>query len=164
MKNILFLSCLTVAALLLAGCAIDAGAAGSSRPTNSQTVTGPATAWDGDTVDVGGKRIDLWGVDAPNLVNSDGWYARAALDDLIGRNGTLACIIKDTSGTRDSGVCTNAGGDDIGRAMLLAGWAVVSRSDTSKRNADSALARAYADAESTARNKRAGLWGGMPRR
>jgi endonuclease YncB( thermonuclease family) len=141
---------------------MDSG--GGSRPTTTQTVSGPALALDGDTVNVNGQRIDLWGVDAPNLVNSDGWHARAALDDLIGGTGTLICTIKDTSGTRDEAICSNSRAGDVGRAMLQGGWAIVSRSDTTKSKADSTLAGAYAKAELAARRQRAGLWGGMPRR
>jgi len=152
------------AALLLSGCALDTGGGTASRPTNAQTVSGPALAWDGDTVDINGQRIDLWGIDAPNLDNADGWYARAALDDLIGQNGTLVCTIKDRSGTRDDAVCSNSRAGDIGRAMLQSGWAVVSRSDTGRSGADKALADAYARAEAAARKQRAGLWKGMPQR
>lgn len=152
------------AALLLTGCATDyGGGTQQARPAAAQTISGPAMAWDGDTVDVNGHRIDLWGIDAPNLDNSDGWHARAALDDLIGRGGTLACTVKDTSGTRDKAVCTNSSAGDVGRAMLQGGWAIVSRSQTGGKS-DSALAAAYADAEAGARRQRAGLWAGAPRR
>lgn len=166
MKKNAFLSSLCGAVLMLTGCAIDSiGTAGSSsRPATVQTISGTAMAWDGDTVDVAGERIDLWGIDAPNLDNSDGWFARAALDELIGRTGTLICTIKDTSGSRDDAVCSNSRVGDVGRAMLQGGWAVVSRSDTMRRNADRTLARSYAEAEATARRQRAGMWAGMPRR
>ncbi|MDH3229760.1 MAG: thermonuclease family protein [Alphaproteobacteria bacterium] len=136
----------------------------SARPQDARTFSGPATALDGDTVEVDGRPIDLWGIDAPNLDNSDGWYARAALDDLIGRNGALACTVKDTSGRRDEAVCTNSRAGDVGRAMLQGGWAVVARSDTMDEKSDSALAAAYADAEARARRQRAGLWAGLPGR
>lgn len=153
------------AVLLLAGCVTDfSGNSQSTRPQDARTISGTAVARDGDTVEVDGRLFDLWGVDAPNLDNSDGWYARAALDDLIGPNGTLACTIKDSSGRRDEAVCTNSRAGDVGRAMLQGGWGVVSRSDTAGGGTDSALAAAYADAESKARRNRAGLWAGMPRR
>ncbi len=153
------------AAILLGGCAMETnGRGGSSRPQDARTISGMAVALDGDTVEVGGRLVDLWGIDAPNLDNSDGWHARVALDDLIGRNGTLACTIKDTSGRRDEGVCTNSRAGDVGRALLLGGWAIVARSDFSDGGADSALAAAYTDAESRARRQRAGLWANAPRR
>jgi endonuclease YncB( thermonuclease family) len=153
------------AILLLAGCGKGfGGSTQASGVTTAETISGPAVARDGDTVAVGGRLFDLWGVDAPNLDNSDGWYVRAALDDLIGPNGTLACTIKDTSGRRDEAVCTNSRAGDVGRAMLLGGWAVVSRSNTAREGTDSALAAAYAEAESKARRNRVGLWAGMPRR
>lgn len=166
MKYKLFLTSLIGTALMLTGCTTEGlgtASSSSSRPT-VQTISGPAKARDGDTIDIDGTRLDLWGIDAPNLDSSDGWYARAALDDLIARTGTLICTIKDTSGSRDDAVCSNSRSGDIGRAMLLGGWAVVSRSDTSRSNADKALANSYAQAEATARQQRAGLWGGMPRR
>jgi endonuclease YncB( thermonuclease family) len=153
------------AALLLVGCATDSGgdtqAAGARA---AKTISGPALARDGDTVEVDGRLFDLWGIDAPNLDNADGWYARAALDDLIGRNGTLACTIKDTTKRRDEAACSNSRAGDVGLAMLQGGWAVVSRSDTAGGGADGALAAAYADAETAARRKRAGFWASMPRR
>jgi len=153
------------AALLLTGCAMDfAGNSGQSSPATTKTISGAAYARDGDTVDVNGKSLDLWGIDAPNLDNADGWYARAALDDLIGKTGTLVCTIKDTSGSRDSAICSNSGAGDVGRAMLQGGWAIVTRRETMRNAADSTLARAYADAESAARRQRAGLWNGAPRR
>ncbi len=153
------------AALLLAGCSTDfSGSTQAAGATTQKTISGPAVARDGDTVEVGGRLFDLWGIDAPNLDNADGWYARAALDDLIGPNGTLACTIKDTTKRRDEAACTNSRAGDVGLAMLRGGWAVVSRSDTAGGNADGALAAAYADAETSARRQRAGLWAGMPRR
>lgn len=153
------------AALLLTGCAMDfPGSGGQNRPAATETVRGSAFARDGDTVEIDGQSIDLWGIDAPNLDNADGWYARAALDDLIGRTGTLVCTIKDTSGTRDSAICSNSRAGDVGRAMLQGGWAIVSRHEANKNKADGTLARAYADAESAARRQRVGLWNGAPRR
>ncbi len=152
-------------AILLGGCAMEtSGRTGSSRPPEARTISGAAVALDGDTVEVAGRLVDLWGVDAPNLDNSDGWHARVALDELIGRNGTLACTIKDTSGRRDEAVCTNSRAGDVGRAMLIGGWAVVARNDISDSGADSALASAYAEAEARARRQRAGLWAALPRR
>ncbi len=139
----------------------DTGSAGTAAP---RTVSGSAVALDGDTVKVAGRLVDLWGIDAPNLDNSDGWHARAALDDLIGRNGTLACTIKDTSGRRDEAVCTNSRAGDVGRAMLIGGWAVVARNDFSDDGANGALASAYAEAEARARRQRDGLWAALPRR
>jgi endonuclease YncB( thermonuclease family) len=136
------------AILLLAGCGKGfGGSTQASGVTTAETISGPAVARDGDTVAVGGRLFDLWGVDAPN-----------------GPNGTLACTIKDTSGRRDEAVCTNSRAGDVGRAMLLGGWAVVSRSNTAREGTDSALAAAYAEAESKARRNRVGLWAGMPRR
>ncbi|UCH75869.1 MAG: hypothetical protein JSU82_08620 [Rhodospirillales bacterium] len=144
---------------MLVGCAVDSGGAQQSRPASTQTVSGPAMAWDGDTVEVNGQLLDLWGIDAPNLDSSDGWHSRAALDELIGANGTLICTIKDTAGRRDDAICSNSRSGDVGRAMLLGGWAIVSRSDTTKNPADSALAKAYRDTEAVARRQRTGLWG-----
>lgn len=153
------------AMLILTGCAMDSvGTTRSSSAAAAGTISGAAVAIDGDTVEIDGRLIDLWGIDAPNLDNSDGWHARTALDELIGRNGALACTIKDTSGRRDEAVCTNSRAGDVGRAMLQGGWAVVARRDTMGDARDSALAAAYADAEAGARRQRAGLWASAPRR
>lgn len=128
-----------------------------------RTISGVAEAADGDTVVIREQFIDLWGVEAPSLANSDGWIARAALDRFIGEGGQLVCIIKTvkTDG-RDRAICSSSQVGDIGRAMLSNGWAVVNRYDRKDLNADVALAGVYRRAERRAYQSRVGLWGRYP--
>lgn len=160
---------ITVAFALLSGATACAEkgtppAAAESQPNpGQQTFSGPAIAEDGDTVIINDRFIDLWGVEAPNLDNSDGWYSRAALDRLIGENGQLVCIIKvERKKRRDLAVCSNNRVGDVGRAMLQNGWAVVNRRDKRNRDVDSALTGVYERTEQRAREARSGLWANYP--
>jgi endonuclease YncB( thermonuclease family) len=157
------LSAILVAGFFLAGCAKD----GEKRPAEAprpETISGVGVAIDGDTVEVDGRIMDLWGVEAPNLDNSDGWFSRAALDDLIGPDGKLSCTVKVKTRRRTHAICTNSRVGDIGRAMLQGGWAIFARGDSKDERLDKALTGVYASAEARARRTRAGLWAGMPRR
>lgn len=147
------------AILLLAGCAETTTKAEQAKP---EIASGAAVARDGDTVSVDGRLMDLWGVEAPNLSNSDGWFARAALDDLIGPEGTLNCTVKAKTKRRTYAVCSNNRVGDVGRSMIQGGWAIVSRSDRKDEKLDSALAGVYARAEKRARESRSGLWAQLP--
>lgn len=155
-KPVSILSALAVT-IVLSGCASNSTPSVAAEPDK---ISGTAVARDGDSVEFKDMNVDLWGVDAPTLRTTGGWYARAALDDLLGESGLLSCTVKDDSGQRAQVICGNGQTNDIGRALLLGGWAIVDRNDT--RDADPALARAYANAEKRARKSRAGLWSLAP--
>lgn len=166
MKNYVLGFAALVAAALLAGCA-NMPVAGSSSPSSSSggnVVRGPAYALDGDSLIVDDKRLNLWGVDAPDFGNAHGWYARAALDQLIGRDGSLTCTIKRRSSTTDRALCSNSRSGDVALAMVRSGWAIVLRSERRQPGADTALLDAYERAERDARERRVGLWAAMPAR
>lgn len=128
-------------------------------------VSGIAVATDGDTVLIGDRNLDLWGIEAPNLDNSDGWYSRAALDRFIGENGELVCIVKvERKRARDLAICSNSKVGDVGRAMLQGGWALVNRTDKKSQDVDAALAGVYQRTETRARESRIGLWARYPLR
>ena len=82
---------------------------------------------DGDTIQQGGTRWRLWGIDAPESKQWCGDYpagvlATAALEKLI-RGQTVAC--EDRGGDRYGrriGLC-RAGGDDLSKAMVRLGYA-----------------------------------------
>lgn len=81
---------------------------------------------DGDTLDVEGDRIRLWGIDAPELGTRDGQAAAAHLRSLldgVGR-GELVCqtFYFDRYG-RQVARCLLAEGDDIACQMVMAGHA-----------------------------------------
>lgn len=162
-NNILRLSGL-IAAAFLAGCAGLPAAGGSPTAGDAGVTTGSAYALDGDSLVINDERLNLWGIDAPDFSSSHGWYSRAALDDLIGRNGRLVCTVKRKSSGTDRALCSNSRSGDIALAMLRGGWAVVSRSERRRKGADTALLDAYDRAEQDARQRRAGLWGMMPNR
>lgn len=151
----------------LAGCTQQQAATPANtetkQPERQDMVSGPAVAQDGDTVIIKGESIDLWGVEAPNLDNSDGWFARAALDRFIGENGELVCITKvKRKKRRTLAVCSNNRVGDVGRALLLNGWAVVNRRDQRDMDIDAALTGVYERTEQRARQTRAGLWVNYP--
>lgn len=167
MKNSVLRFAALLAAALLAGCAnmpATGGTPSSSSSGGGNVIRGAAYALDGDSLIVDDNRLNLWGIDAPDFGNAQGWYARAALDQLIGRDGSLTCTIKRRSSTTDRALCSNSRSGDVALAMLRGGWAIVSRSERRHRGADTALLDAYERAERDAMERRVGLWGGMPAR
>lgn len=140
---------LLFAALLLSGLA--AGAFLLGRP---ERLAGAVRVVDGDTVELGGRRLRLSGLDAPEIGQTcgeaGGAYpcgeaARDALRVLVG-SGPVACAIsgRDRYG-RDLASC-EAGGRDLGSALVRAGQAV-------------AYGR-YLEEEREARARKRGLWAG----
>jgi endonuclease YncB( thermonuclease family) len=113
---------------------------------------------DGDTIELGGQRIRLQGVDAPELhqecrdASGRNWAcgrrARSELRVLIGNN-PVQCEshAKDRFG-RSVAVC-RARGRDLSEAMVRSGWALA-YPDWSP----------YADAQAHARGRKAGIWAG----
>ncbi|WEX79186.1 thermonuclease family protein [Sinorhizobium numidicum] len=127
-------------------------------PPPERSVTGElrgsASASDGDSLKLGGRRVRIEGIDAPEIgqtcrrgetVWDCGGEARRRLKALV--DGTTAsCRLhgRDRYG-RDLGVC-EAGGRDIGREMVLSGHAV--------------SYGLYRDEEERAQSERSGLWAG----
>ncbi|MEM6618034.1 MAG: thermonuclease family protein [Pseudomonadota bacterium] len=118
----------------------------------------PVRVIDGDTVDVGGTRYRISGIDAPESaqVCQDargrdwrcGMQATAALERLL--NGQrVTCRKIEPDGNRWIGHCT-AGGRDVAAAMVERGWAW----------AFVRYSRTYVTQEAQARRKRLGIWGG----
>ncbi len=120
----------------------------------AETLAGRARIADGDSLVIAGARIRLEGIDAPelgqNCGRAGGEYAcgreaRAALARLVaGRDVTCESRQNDRYG-RALAVCA-AGGVELNRAMVDAGWAVAYGG--------------YRDAEDAARRARRGLWAG----
>jgi endonuclease YncB( thermonuclease family) len=96
------------------------------------TVTGIPTVTDGDTLVIGGVKVRLFGIDAPESsqtctragkVYGCGREAAFALADLV-RNKTVTCARKDTDRYgRMVGVCT-VSGTEVNRALVQQGWAL----------------------------------------
>jgi endonuclease YncB( thermonuclease family) len=104
-------------ALLLAACAAAAQ---------------PARVIDGDTFDLNGERIRLWGIDAvegDQVCQRDGheWRcgddATLALQTLIDQGG-IACTEVDTDRYGRTVATCSVAGEDIGAAMVRSGWAL----------------------------------------
>lgn len=146
MRAVFIIGCLT-AAMLSAGRA-------------EAEIAGAARAVDGGTLEVGGKRIALYGVDAPPAGQSCrewapqgqreyrcGALARAFMQSLVaGRE--VFCV--EESGGRDGAATCFADGRDLALALVQAGWAVATQGVSSR----------YVNQEQAARQSRSGLWAG----
>ena len=124
----------------------------------SDALTGPARVIDGDTLDVGGVRIRLHGIDAPESKQScrtggQRWSCgREATRALAGRIGgrSVACEERDQDRYgRVVAVCSLSG-TDLNGWMVAQGWAFAYRR----------YSRAYVAEESGARAARRGMWRG----
>jgi endonuclease YncB( thermonuclease family) len=112
---------------------------------------------DGDTIDIGGERIRLWGIDAPEgaqLCQRDGrnWRcgddATLALKALLVGHTVLCAPMELDRYARTVSICL-AGRHDIGSAMVRHGWAL----DYTKYSKG-----AYATEQLEAQQARRGLW------
>jgi endonuclease YncB( thermonuclease family) len=137
-----------LALLLLCGPAAAAG-----------TITGLATVVDGDTIDVHGTRIHLYGIDAPETAQSCetakgleyrcGREAALALQERIAGSVVTCERHHDAVAGRVIGLC-HAKGEDLSAWMVAQGYALASRHVTT----------AYVRQEGRAWATRRGIWAG----
>ena len=124
----------------------------------AKALSGPAAVIDGDTLEVGGVRVRLHGIDAPESAQrcrSGGRFwpcGHEAKRALAGRVGGQRVVCKERD--RDDygrvvAVCS-IGGRDLNAWMAAEGWALVNRR----------FSRAYAAEESRARAAKRGVWRG----
>lgn len=129
-------------------------------PAGAETLTGPARAVDGDTLVVGGVRVRLYGVDAPESAqtcNDAGGKAypcgAVAAEALKARvtEGPVRCEVRnrDQYG-RAVASCSLAGGIDAGEYMVGKGLAVAYRQ----------YSKDYIVMEDRAHAARQGIWAG----
>lgn len=116
---------------------------------------------DGDTLEVAGQRVRLWGIDAPERSQTCtvrwwikypcGERAAAELRRLIG-DDPLTCTVKTTDRfARLVATCSTPKTPDLGAALVRSGWAL----DFARYSKG-----AYAPAESEALEARRGFWAG----
>jgi endonuclease YncB( thermonuclease family) len=152
-----------VIALTAAGAAWYAGdrpvpSAARAHNAGPQSIVGRASVIDGDTIDIHGTRIRLFGIDAPEGAQTCdlrgkpyrcGQQAAFALSDKLG-NKTVECRPKDRDRYhRVVAVCTVAG-EDINGWMVAQGWALAYRH----------YSHDYVGQEQRAANARLGVWQG----
>ena len=144
------------APILIATC-IVLSAAAWAWPVHAD-VSGHARVIDGDSLEIGGTRIRLFGIDAPERGQSCetggelwvcGGLARVRLEERIsGRRVVCEERDRDRYG-RIVAVC-RAGGEDLNAWMVSEGWALAYRR----------YSEAYVDEEARAKAARVGIWRG----
>lgn len=143
---------LALALAVLGAVALAAEYAPYLKPV--ETLAGVARAADGDSLMLGGARIRLEAIDAPELAQTCGRdggdypcgrEAREALSRLISDRDVACESRQNDRYGRALAVCV-ADGVELNRAMVEAGWAVAYGG--------------YRDAEDAARRARRGLWAG----
>lgn len=128
-------------------------------PGLSAEITGTARVIDGDTIDVGGQRIRLHGIDAPEGKQT---CARDGKPWNCGQEATWAlayklaehwvtCEQRDIDRYKRSvAVCRIGGSVDINEYMVRQGWALAYRQ----------YSKDYVPAEAEAARERLGIWQG----
>jgi endonuclease YncB( thermonuclease family) len=132
---------------------------GRPPAATGEAIAGRARAVDGDSLDIAGRRIRLFGIDAPEYrqdcrdsrgaVYACGEEARRALAVAIGGRG-VTCTPVGSSHDRTVARC-EVDGRDLSEAMVRGGHALELRRFSGGR---------YSDAEREAREARRGLWQG----
>jgi endonuclease YncB( thermonuclease family) len=121
-----------------------------ATPVAAETLSGKPSVIDGDTLEVAGKRVRLFGIDAPEATqtctrNGETWACGQASADRLGGligTATLTCVGAefDIYG-RLLAVCS-IDGTDLNRTMVANGWAVAFRRYSDRYVADETRARA----------------------
>jgi endonuclease YncB( thermonuclease family) len=129
------------------------------RPEYEETnLKGQARVIDGDTLEIAGRRIRIFGIDAPEQDQTcergggGTWYCGAEATRLlnrIARSQIIECRVRATDIYGRLVARCSVGDEDLGRAMVRSGFAI-----SSSRN------REYASEENDARAGRLGIWSG----
>lgn len=132
--------------------------AASAAPVGAETLTGRAAVVGGDTIEIAGARIRLYGIDAPESDQPcfiDGQQVRCgdqAAQALAGRIGNQTVTCKPRERDRAGlvvAVC-KADGEDLGGWMVRQGWALAHRRVSSD----------YVREERRAEKEQLGVWRG----
>ncbi len=139
--------------------ALSAGALAAAillASAGATTVSGKAQVVDGDTLEIGGQRWRLYGVQAPGLDQvchragqeyACGKTARAMLWSLVGGRDVSCAPVGPAESA--AAICT-AGDTNLNEGMVAAGWAL----------AEPAGALPYEQLQQLAKAARRGLWSG----
>ena len=128
------------------------------RAAAAEPISGQAAVIDGNTLEIAGQRIALYGIDAPEpaqtcAVNGKevpcGQQAAAALAGRIGQH-TVTCEPKNRQQDGLPAAVCRAGGDDLAAWMVRRGWALAYRQ----------ISTTYVREEKRAAKDKAGLWNG----
>ncbi len=132
------------------------GFAPSGAPLAAE-LSGDVRVLDGDTIEIGGQRVQLFGIVAPKLENHCqvagntipcGRVSRGALLDLTA-GATVVCNVSAAAGAATDPVARcHAGGYDLSEGMTYTGWA----------RADLNASDHYLRFEGDARRQHRGLW------
>lgn len=132
-------------------------AALAAGPASAETIGGKARVVDGDTLVIGAEHVRLFGVDAPEhdqtcdldgQVWACGKAAAKALGQLVGR-ARLDCEVQDRDRYGRAVAVCQAGGTDLGEALVAQGFAVAYRHYSLR----------YVGVETVAKANRRGIWG-----
>ncbi|MFC0588287.1 thermonuclease family protein [Novosphingobium aquiterrae] len=127
-----------------------------TQPAQAQALRGTAVAVDGDSLEVGGTRIRLFGIDAPEFDqtckrNGETWSCGKSAKDQLAALVAGQEIECQGQGVDQYGrvlaVCW-AGRDELNEAVVTQGWAVAYRD----------FSDAYIPAETRAKASRLGIW------
>jgi endonuclease YncB( thermonuclease family) len=124
----------------------------------AETIAGPATVTDGDTLKINNKKIRVHGIDAPeskqtcklrDRVIRCGTLATSAMEKLVTGN-EVKCQQTDTDRYGRTIAICRANGVDVGRRLVQTGWAVAYRRYSTR----------YVGDEDAARAGKLGMWQG----
>jgi endonuclease YncB( thermonuclease family) len=127
--------------------------------TSASEIQGIPSVIDGDTLELHGKKIRLFGIDAPESAQECeneagrkwrcGQRAALVLSEKIGRS-SVSCVEKDRDRYQRIVASCSIRNEDLNAWMVANGWALAYRQ----------FSKAYVPLEEQAQTQKAGIWGG----